>query len=298
MFEDIWLDYLFFFVVVFVVIYALWYAMGKSANAQNEEYKTLDFFDRHLIFIGSVFIISSIIFFAVSWYNGTIYITLNFSELSEFFYLKYDLTSPIFNIIFDFLLVSGLLCFYGHFNRNGNANKIIVTSIWKRKTRIATVILIVLGVWLIISPFFVYHNFRGWWVNNLDDDEKPILETTIFLDGNLTLTADGNIVDRNGNLIFVDDNYFILDENGTKTRLKGYTDGNENFDVDGEGNINLGNGFKFNPHGNLVIDNSGGVVKYFDYDWSGGPLILTGVVLVFIILPLIYYVISVSNRTK
>ena len=292
MFEDIWINYLFFFLMTFMVLYVIWYAMGKDANKKTEPNNVLYFLDKHLLLVGSLLCVGAILFFAVSLYIGAIYITINAFDTGGLFYIKYDLTSPLFNIIFDFLLITGLFCFYGHFNKNNQANKKILKSLWNRKLAITIFVVSIIGAWSLLSPFFVYHNFYGNWVVRLDEDE-PMVDRRVFVGGNVTFADDGTVQDRYGGVLIENDDYFDLNNIGERK----FKDNSmlDDFTVDTSNRIILGRGLYYNLTRNVIEDTRGIDVMYYDSDWSGLPSIVVGFVLFFFVVPLLVYI-GKTNR--
>lgn len=149
MIQDIWFNYLFFFVIVFMVLYAIWWAMGQETNKKTEPNKVIDFLDKHLLSVGNVLIFTALIVFVFSLIIGEIHITINTFDTGEFLYFQdyyYNLDSMIFNIAFGIPLVAGFYCFYGYLNRNGRAPKKILKGLWISKFVIVSAIVFVFEV--------------------------------------------------------------------------------------------------------------------------------------------------------
>ena len=270
MFENVWFDYLFFFVMTFMVMYVIWYAMGKDANKEAEPNKVLDFLDKHLLSVGSGLIVLALAVFAVSWLIGEIYITINTFDTGGYFSFKYDLTSPIFNIAFDVPLITGLFCFYGSFNKKNRGNKRILETLWSHSLEIVLIIVFVFGVWILINGANAYY---GRWVPTINPETNSTNTFDLsYFNGNITITQDGNIRDRNGNLILATDNYL------------------DNYDVRGN-RIYLGNGYYYN-FATTTIEDENNVIAYFEYNWSGFPSLFAGICLVFIVTPFLLYIVA------
>jgi hypothetical protein len=271
MIQNIWFNYLFFFVIVFMVLYAIWWAMGHETNKKTEPNKVLDFLDRHLLLVGCLLTFSALIVFVVSLFIGEIYITINTFDTGGFLYFYYDLNSPIFNILFDVPLVAGLYCFYGHFNRKGRLNKKILKVLGNHKLLvIIPIIVFVFGVWILINGASTYY---GRWVPTFNPETNSTNTFDLsYFDGNITITQDGNIRDRNGNLILTSDNYL------------------DNYDVRGN-RIYLGNGYFYN-FAATTIENGDNVIAYYEYNWRGFPSLFAGICLVFIVTPFLLYIVA------